>query len=504
MPAERESNRPVNGNGCVPPNPKRARPDVISMLTNESAFAFDDEADEVQQPPTSAMNGVPTDIDHDKRNREQTSWQTPGKRATQAMVEQIDADADDRYRLEQCCAIIRECQVEDWEQVDAIHRYAKQRPFSPPLEHDQICNALAHARWIVEATEAAHDAEMMSPRQLLAASPQNRDLVAGVIPAAQFGVLAAGKNDLKTKTILELSVSLVTKTDFLNKWPVEEAVRCGVICTEDSEMDIHSDLERICRAKDVAPKILEGRLFVRTSIPHLCSQNWLAKIARFIKCCDVKYLAIEAPYLAWGGVDQNNLTAMGKALGPFKELARTTGCAIQFILHNKQTKGSTWPALHDISGVGYEELTRYWLLINTRHQWDPLTGQHRLHLVVGNKRREDRYLLDVHEGNEDDPGGRVWEASVSTPGAVPRQEQPERGRSQNPDSDKAAVVQLLQRHPKGLSATRIQEGAKIHARRWPELLSAMVASGELEETPVIVSNHKQPIVGYTLRRLTFI
>jgi hypothetical protein len=434
----------------------------------------------------------------------QRSWQTPGKRATQIMLEQIPTDANDRYRLKCCCRIVVECKVEDWDELAAIRHYAEQRPFSPPLEDEQIRTALAHAHWLVEATEAARDAEMMSPRQLLALSPENVDLITGIIPAAQFGVLAAGKNDLKTKTVLDLSVSLVTKTKFLNEWPVQTAVRCAVICSEDSEVDIHADLGRICRARGIDPKILEGKLFVRTSIPRLCSQEWREKTARFIEYYDVKYLAIEAPYLAWGGVDQNNLTSMGQVLGPLKELARTTGCTIQLILHNKQSKGSTSPTLHDISGVGYEELARFWLLLNHSSEWDPITGQHHLRLVVGNKRGEHRYLLDVREGNEDVPGGRVWEVRVSTPGAIPRQEQPERGRSQNLDSDKAAVRQLLQRHTEGLSATRIQEGANIHTRRWPKVLAAMLDSGELVETPVLVSNHRQPIAGYKLRGLPIV
>ena len=173
-------------------------------------------------------------------------------------------------------------------------------------------------------------------------------------------------------------------------------------------------------------------------MPSLSNQDWLDQMERFIDLNRLENLVIEAPYLGLEGADQRSLSAMGDALVPIKTLCDSTGCSIQVVVHHKRVSGSSWPTLHDITGVGYEEMARYWLILNSRRDWNPMTGEHWLRLVVGNKHREDRYLLDVLEGHVDDPGGRIWEVNVIKPGEGAT---PEQGRQRAPAADQLGQYQ---------------------------------------------------------------
>jgi hypothetical protein len=375
------------------------------------------------------------------------------------------------------------------------------------LDYEEIGNGLAEGRRRYEAAEAAWRVGMVGPSQLLAEASEINELIPGVVPVSQLGTISGPKNHLKTKIGMDLCISLATGTKFLNYFPVAKPVPTGFIAGEDSPQDVWEAIQRISRAKGIDPRSLDGLLFVTTAVPRLRSEEWMTDMEEFIACNGLKMLFTEAGYLGLGGPDQRSLQAMGNALAPIKQLCDNTGCTNLLAAHHKYACSKGWPMLGDIAGVGYEELARFWFPINSRRAWDPATGQHYLRLVVGNKRGEHRYHLDVREGHVDDPGGRVWEPRVTLPGDDAAQELQGRshrktGTGKQLDGYKKAALNLLEKHPDGLTKTALGEGAGIPEKQRDKVIQALLDSGEIEECEIKISNQKTTRPGYRLSRPT--
>ena len=429
------------------------------------------------------------------------------ERAINDMLQQIPEDADDDWRLAECCGIVTKYDIEEWEIYEPIKAYESQRPFSSPLTVDQIVEGVECALRRREDARAARNVDMLNPSQLEEFDQDFDYLIPGIIPVAQVMTVSGGKNHLKTKIGLDATVSLATGTNFLNYFPVPNPVNCGIIAAEDSQGAISEALVRICRAKQVDPDLLDGRLFISTRVPQLRSESWFEEMREFIDQCGLANLWIEGAFLGLAGADQRSLQAMGAALAPTKQLSDDTRCTIELALHHKIASSSRWPRLGDISGVGFEELARSWMILNSRRGWDPATGQHYLRLVTGNKHREDRYYLHVREGHANDAGGRVWEPIVSKPDEQAADERfggggvKARSAAQLGKYSKDAL-DVLKQHPDGLTFSAIGSRAGIPEKRRTEVIATLLNSREIEEAKVKISNQKTLKPGYKIRQLS--
>ena len=105
-------------------------------------------------------------------------WQpppTPLGHAVQVMLEKIADDDADGDRLDQCCRITLcyfPTQQEQSNAIQAILDYARQRPFNPPLDANEIIQAITDTQRRMELATAACNAGMVMPSRLLAGKPE--------------------------------------------------------------------------------------------------------------------------------------------------------------------------------------------------------------------------------------------------------------------------------------------------------------------------------------------
>jgi hypothetical protein len=122
--------------------------------------------------------------------------------------------------------------------------------------------------------------------------------------------------------------------------------------------------------------------------------------------------------------------------------------------HNRKVSDMRYgcPTLEEITGSGFAEWSRFWLLLNRRREWDDTAGRHWLWFITGGSAGfGSRKWLDVTEGKPTDPGGRVWEVEVVAAGEGESREKAERSRQQKEQretkllDDQKAIVEILRK-----------------------------------------------------------
>jgi hypothetical protein len=239
-------------------------------------------------------------------------------------------------------------------------------------------------------------------------------LIPFVAVKGQPGVISARSKSLKTTVALDALLSMATARPFLGHWEVSSAVRCAMLTAESGAPTIDETLCRIADAKGIDPEEIHNAM-ISCRCPRLQSRAWLDTIRRTIEERELACLVIDPTYLAAAGVKQNDLSAVAAMLEPVSRIIQDTGCTIWFVHHNRKVTESRYgcPTLEEITGSGWGEWARFWLLLNRRREWDDETGRHWLWLVTGGSAGFGaRKWLDVHEGKPTDSGGRVWEVDV--------------------------------------------------------------------------------------------
>ena len=214
---------------------------------------------------------------------------------------------------------------------------------------------------------------------------------------------------------------------------------------------------------------------------------------------DSRVLASKVAYLGLDAADQRSLQSMGDALVPIKRLGDDTGCAIQLGAPSQGADHSGWPSSADITGVGFEELARYSLLLNSRRLWNSVTGEHWLRLVISNKSGEQRFHLDVREGRANGPERRVWEPTITvptaTPDKMPSSKNQRRKRPAEPSDElsenEQSMLNVLKQHPDGLNMTALGRTSNVSYRRWKLTIKSLMDRTLIEKFTANKSKGKE-------------
>src|SRR5262249_31972314 len=119
---------------------------------------------------------------------------------------------------------------------------------------------------------------------------------------------------------------------------------------------------------------------------------------------------------ARGGDAARNLFEMGLVLSRFAAACLGVGVTPVILHHANRSIDPGEPMeLHHLSGSGFAEYCRQWLLVGRRRPFRG-DGRHELWLTVGGSAGQaGQYALDVDEGTVgDDFGGRRWQVAVRT------------------------------------------------------------------------------------------
>ncbi|MEX2171537.1 MAG: AAA family ATPase [Pirellulales bacterium] len=349
-----------------------------------------------------------------------------------------------------------------------------------------------------------HDAMPMS--QFAAADHRIEYLIPGCIVAGQPGVISAKSKSLKTTIAIDACISMATGSAFLAHWPIPEPINCGIISAESGAATIAETIKRICRSKGIDLCELNN-CYISTRCPRLQSIEWLDEIKRFIDANELRCLMIDPTYLALAGLDQNNLAAVASALGPVGEIVRETGCSIVMVHHNRKVTSVPYgcPTLEEITGSGFAEWARFWLILNRRREWDEETGEHWLWLVAGGSAGFGaRKWLDVVEGRQSDVGGRVWGVEVAAASEGERQERETKQRTKAETEEVEAterqrqIIDILRKFPDRRTSKTDLHNRTGNSRRFGADLAALLDSGEIVSVRYQVPPTNRSCDGFSL------
>lgn len=327
-------------------------------------------------------------------------------------------------------------------------------------------------------------------------------LIPFMIVARQPGIISARAKSLKTTIAIDALISMATATPFLGKWEVPNAVRCGILTAESGPATISETIQRIAASKGLSAEADDiDNLLVSTKCPRLQSPEWLNEIRRCIDDNGLRCLAIDPTYMAFAGLEQNNLSAVAVALAPVSEIIADTGCTILMVHHFRKVTPQPYgcPTLEEITGSGFAEWSRFWLLLNRRREWDDQAGQHWLWLATGGSAGFGaRKWLKVREGKPTDLGGRVWDVEVLSATEGESQEQAEARRQKEERttdqlaSDKRKLVDVLRRC-EGRQETKavLRDRAGIRSQRFGSVLAELLDSGDVEPVQICKANNRK-------------
>ena len=248
-------------------------------------------------------------------------------------------------------------------------------------------------------------------------------LVDKILVSGQHAILGGQQKTLKTSILMDLALSLATATPFLNCYEVFEPVPSLVISGESGSSSITDCLNRICVSKgNVDPG---GNLHLSFELPGLSVQKHIDGLCKIIDDRSVRFCAIDPAYLCIQKmsdppVNMADLTGVGSVLEMLGSVHERTGCTTLLVHHVKKVARAQRfdsPLMSDLSGAGFAEWARQWILIGRRAAYEH-DGHHQLSLEVGGSAGHGvSSSLDVYEGlinggKVSALEGRVWKPLI--------------------------------------------------------------------------------------------
>ncbi|MBA4018300.1 MAG: hypothetical protein C0483_14130 [Pirellula sp.] len=313
-------------------------------------------------------------------------------------------------------------------------------------------------------------------------------LIDEVLPAGSFGILAGPQKTHKTHMGFELVASLAVGKPFLgcNQFSVTDAVRAGIISAESGPGANKEAIERVCASKGFRAQDVSGAVLFDTipRDPYKC-EKLIRDDALQLLVIDPLYQAIKdsAEFAA-------NDMAMGKALAPYAEIAKSTGCCIVLTAHCRKNRTADLrrydaPQLEEVAHAGVGQWARFWLMLGKRKESDLSIGQHQLWLRTGGSAGHGGlFAVDVFEGKQHDPGGRVWQPTVSTVGDVIQQREQETEKKKADKTQRTidrhviALRNALKKCTDGETAKGLRSRTGINTTYFTEAIDTLIGRGE--------------------------
>ncbi len=361
-----------------------------------------------------------------------------------------------------------------------------------------------------EATETPLRFERRTSAELASSSDEVEYIVEDIWPEQQAGIISGRFKTLKTSAAIDLAISATTGRDFLGRFPVKRAIRCGIMSAESGWKTLRERGRAVAQSKGYDLADLSGLVW-STDSPRLARTTHLDALRRFIIEDGLEGLFVDPSYLAFSDIGDSaaNVFKMGSVLAPLTEIIQETGCSIILLNHNRKGRGQLEqfapPDLGEIAMAGFAEWARFWLLLGPRREWSEDTGEHWLWLRAGGSAgHAGLWHLDAAEGKRSDPGGRRWQVSVcgATEGQQSAQAAKEAAKAETKrkavDADKQAIIARLGAMPDGDTIKGLREKTTIRTERFKEAFAELVADASIVET-VIRKPNGRTYDGYKLR-----
>lgn len=339
---------------------------------------------------------------------------------------------------------------------------------------------------------------------------QQHYLIDEVLVELQPAIAGGPSKSLKTGVVAaELAVCLAAGVPWLKRFNVPEPVRVGVISAESGMATLQETIDRIARSKGLELRNLKQNLRVTPEPPNLCSDVGINALLRWCKRRELRAVIVDPAYLNFPELAaiSANVFAVGQALRRFATIAIKAGITPIIIHHTIKALLNKYAALElqDLSGSGWCEFARQWILLNRRSEYIDGSGRHELHLRIGGSAgHSSLWHLNVEEGEFCMGAERVWRTNLTEA----RQARADAARAKDESSrrdieDKAVlIVQHLEQQPNQADTeTGILKGRIGRSNAALRAFDNLKASGRIifEPNCVLKGGRKSGREGYRLQ-----
>lgn len=340
---------------------------------------------------------------------------------------------------------------------------------------------------------------LMTSAEFMAADFRQHFLIKRLLVEGQPCILGGPKKVLKTSLLVDLAVSLGTGTPFLGQPEfAADHVNVMLLSGESGDYTLQETARRIALARGWLPSTLS--VSWGFDLPQLSEPSHLAELAGAIERCSAKVAIIDPAYLCLLSAGSNanvtsNVFAMGQLLKGVTEVGQQTGCTIIIAHHTRKADRQSpygVPDLEDLSGSGFAEWARQWILLNRREQYQS-DGKHALWLTVGGSAgHSGTWTLDIDEGVvTDEAQQRTWKTKL-TPAADAIADM-KRAKEERQEQQKAkkgaaaalrhcqAVRDVLAAAAKPMTKSAIKDLAGLSGSNVGPTLHQLITLGEVRE-----------------------
>jgi hypothetical protein len=268
---------------------------------------------------------------------------------------------------------------------------------------------------------------------------------------------------------------------------------------------------RIARAKRVnatTADVLWG-----FNLPCLGSDAGLEALELMLEANKVGLVIIDPVYMSLTGpetkgLNTGNLFDMGPLLRGIVEACKRQNATPLLIHHNRKNSANEKfapPDLAEMSGAGFAEFCRQWILLSRRKEYAS-DGRHELWMQIGGSAgHSSLWALEIDEGKIDDPDGRRWDVKLM-PGHEARAGDQEAKRAAREalknerleGNCSAACVALAKLPDQTGSKTRIRDAAGLNSGGIDLVITQLLSRGRIESVEFRNPGNKKLTQGYKL------
>ncbi|MFM9962412.1 MAG: AAA family ATPase [Planctomycetaceae bacterium] len=334
---------------------------------------------------------------------------------------------------------------------------------------------------------------LKTSEEFLNADFRQHFLIRRVLVQGQHCVLGGPKKVLKTSLLVDLALSLATGTPWLGNpdFAVPDAVPVMLLSGESGGYTLRETARRIALAKNQL--LSSAKVFWGFDLPQLGNAEHLGVLEVEIKRLGIKVAIIDPAYLCLlsAGASANitsNVFAMGALLKNISDIGTRTGCTMIICHHtrkaDRQSSPFGVPDLEDLSGSGFAEWARQWVLLNRREAYQG-DGKHSLWMTGGGSAgHSGTYAFDVAEGViSEDGDGRTWDVSVSKATEAVQRSKAEKETAKEQKA-REAILAAYALFPDGETGRTIREAAGISGVKFGSINAVLIAAGIVEHCQI--------------------
>jgi hypothetical protein len=354
-------------------------------------------------------------------------------------------------------------------------------------------------------SEACELLPVLSSSDLAAGDFSVDYLIDDIAVRGQPGIVGGPEKSLKTSLCVDFGLSLATGNPFLGKFSVSRPARV-LFCSGESGLGTLKNTAMEVAASKRIDLAGVGGLLWSEALPNLGRHEERQKLIATIRKHGVECLIVDPVYLALLNSDPWNLFAQGELLRDISNACREAGATLILVHHAKKNRAdrNAPPQLTDLSGSGFAEFARWWILLSRREEYSP-PDPHQLWLATGGSTgHSGAWALDIDQGEFARGRPRQWKIDIQTRAefqqSTGRRKAEEKAAAigQRVEQDAPKVIEKMREFPSGETKSVLRAKAGLNSDRVNTALRLLRGRGSIEEVMVPKSGKLNGVPGYRI------